>query len=57
MPQSPHKPEDMRMQGCKQGHTNLRIRRCKDARIQASSQEPEDMCECEDINTSNISNM
>ena len=33
---STHQPEDMRMQGCKRGHMNLRIRRCKDARREAS---------------------
>ena len=26
---STHKPEDRRMQGCKQGHMNLRIWRCR----------------------------
>ena len=33
---STYEPEDMGMQGYKQEHMNLKIQRCKDARIQAS---------------------
>ena len=47
------------MQGCKQGHMNLKIQGCKDARIQASTDKHKDMRMrgCEDINQSNIQNL
>ena len=34
---STQEPKDMRMQGCKHGHMNLKIKRCKGMRIQAST--------------------
>ena len=37
------RPEDMRMQGCKWMRMNLRIWGCKDARIQASTNEHKDI--------------
>ena len=47
------------MQGCKQGHMNLKIQGYKDARIQASTDKHKDMRMrgCEDINQSNIQNL
>ena len=34
---STQEPKDTRMQGCKHGHMNLKIKRCKGMRIQAST--------------------
>ena len=49
----------MRMQGRKQGHMDLKVQGCKDARIQASTDKHKDMRMrgCEDINQSNIQNL
>ena len=48
---STHEPKDMRMQGCKRGHMNLRIWGCKDATIQASTRGHKDVrtWRCKDI--------
>ena len=43
MQASIHEPENMRMEGCKQGHMNLRISGCNDARILASTDKHKDM--------------
>ena len=40
---STHKTKDMRMQGSKKGHINLRVWGCRDARIQACIHEQKDM--------------
>ena len=56
---SASEPEDMSMQGCKQGCMNLRIQGCKDTKTQASTHKQKNMRTrgCNDINKSNIPNM
>ena len=43
MQERTHESEDVPMQGYKQGHMNLKIRGCKDARIQASTHKHKDI--------------